>query len=377
MGWPSAGLEKKVMSGKKWDKTLLDKLVRWYRAHQRELPWRKSKDPYRIWISEVMLQQTTVSSVVPYYENWLRLFPDMPSLARASQEKVLKAWEGLGYYERARNLHLAARVMCRENNGRVPDRYEDLIALPGIGPYIAAAILSIAYGRPCPVLDANVRRVAMRLAGISGQPGPRPDRILLERLRTIFPERNGGEFNQAMMELGALLCRPRNPSCLLCPLQCFCLAFKRGEQEVSPTPKKRNFQKIETVVGIIRDGRRYLIQRRPLHGLLAGLWEFPGGKREKGETLRNALRRELREELAAEVRINRQLLRVHHSYTRFRVTLFAFECQLSGLPKLKRGSRRWVSLKAMRNYAFPSGSSKVIRFLEDAESGRKSVRPGD
>jgi A/G-specific adenine glycosylase len=362
------------MRGKESDKTLLDELVRWYRAHRRRLPWRKTSDPYRIWISEVMLQQTTVPSVVPHYESWLRVFPDMPSLARASQEKVLKAWEGLGYYERARNLHLAARVMCRENDGRVPDRYEDLIALPGFGPYIAAAVLSIAYGQPYPVLDANVRRVVMRLAGIHGQLNPRLDRILLERLRTIFPERNGGEFNQAMMELGALVCRPRNPNCLLCPLQRFCLAFKRGEQEVIPTPKKRNSQKIETVVGIIRAGRRYLIQRRPLHGLLAGLWEFPGGKRKKGETLRNALRRELREELAAEVRIDRQLLKVHHSYTRFRVTLFAFECRLSSLPKLKKGSHRWVSLKAMRNYAFPSGSAKIIRFLEDTAGDEKSAR---
>jgi A/G-specific adenine glycosylase len=365
------------MRGKKWDKTWHDKLFRWYRAHRRGLPWRLTGDPYKIWISEVMLQQTTVSSVVPYYKNWLRLFPDMRSLAQASRGRVLKAWEGLGYYERAKNLHLAARVMCRENDGVVPDRYEDLIALPGFGPYTAAAVLSIAYGRPCPVLDANVRRVVMRLAGIQGRLGPRLDRILLERIRTVFPERKSGEFNQAMMELGALVCRPRNPGCLLCPLQSYCLAFKRGVQEIIPTPKKRDFQEIETVVGVIRNGRRYLIQKRPPRGLLASLWEFPGGKREKGETLRHALRRELREELGAEARISRQLLKVHHSYTRYRVTLFAFECRLSGLPKLKRGSHRWVSLKAMRNYAFPSGSARIVRFLENAGREEKSVRPKD
>jgi A/G-specific adenine glycosylase len=370
---PSA-IERGLVCAKKANKALLDQLIRWYRAYQRALPWRQTRDPYRIWISEVMLQQTTVSSVIPYYDNWLRLFPDMPALARASREKILKAWEGLGYYERARNLHQAARIMCRENDCRVPDKYEDLIALPGFGPYIAAAVLSIAYDRPCPVLDANVRRVGMRLAGIHGPLSPRLDRTLLERLRVIFPKRNGGEFNQAMMELGALVCRPRNPSCLLCPLQRFCLAFERGEQEIIPAPKKRSFQKIETVVGIIRDGHRYLIQRRPIHGLLAGLWEFPGGKREKGETLRNALHREIQEELAAEVRIGRQLLKVHHSYTRFRVTLFAFECELSGLPKLRRGSHRWVSLRAMKRYPFPSGSARVIRFLEDTEGHGKADR---
>jgi len=297
----------------------------------------------------------------------------MRSLAQASRGRVLKAWEGLGYYERAKNLHLAARVMCRENDGMIPDKYEDLIALPGFGPYTAAAVLSIAYGRPCPVLDANVRRVAMRLAGIQGRLGPRLDRILLERIRTVFPEQKSGEFNQTMMELGALVCRPRNPGCLLCPLQSYCLAFKRGVQEIIPTPKKRDFQEIETVVGVIRNGRRYLIQKRPPRGLLASLWEFPGGKREKGETLRRALRRELREELGAEARISRLLLKVHHSYTRYHVTLFAFACRLSGHPKLRKGSHRWVSLKAMRNYPFPSGSAKIVRHLENVEDGEKGV----
>ena len=362
------------MYGKEADRALRIELICWYRSHHRKLPWRQTKDPYKIWISEVMLQQTIVSAVLPYYERWLNLFPTMPALAGASRQKVLKAWEGLGYYQRASNLHQAARIMCREKAGRVPDNYEDLIALPGFGPYITAAVLSIAYGQPFPVLDANVRRVVMRLAGVHSKFSTRTDQILLERIRTIFPVRNGGDFNQAMMELGALVCRPRNPSCLLCPVQRFCLAFKRGEQEVIPTPKKRNCQKIETVVGIIRDGRRYLIQKRPPHGLLAGFWEFPGGKREKRETLRSALHRELREELAAEVKIEQQLLRVRHSYTQFQVTLFAFECELIGPPKLKKGSHRWVSLKAMKSYPFPSGSAKIVRFLEDTESGRERSR---
>jgi A/G-specific adenine glycosylase len=214
----------------------------------------------------------------------------------------------------------------------------------------------------------------MRLAGIHGEFSPRTDKILLERIRAIFPTRNGGDFNQAMMELGALVCRPRNPSCLLCPVQRFCLAFRRGEQEVIPAPKKRNCQKIETVVGIIKDGRRYLIQKRPPHGLMAGLWEFPGGKREKGETLGDTLHRELREELSAEVKKERLLLKVGHSYTRFQVTLFAFACEFTGPPKLEKGRHRWVSLKALKSYPFPSGSAKIVRFLEDAESRRERGR---
>jgi A/G-specific adenine glycosylase len=353
---------------------LKKELIRWYKGHHRELPWRKTKDPYKIWISEVMLQQTTASAVVPYYEKWLDLFPDMKALSQSSQQEVLKAWEGLGYYQRAINLHQAARTMCRKNVCTIPDKYEDLIALPGVGPYIAAAVLSIAYGQPYPVLDANVRRVVMRLAGIHGQFSPRTDKILFGRIKAIFPARNGGDFNQAMMELGALVCKPRNPACLLCPVQRSCLAFQRGEQEVIPTPRKRSCQKIETVVGVIRDGRRYLIQKRPPQGLLAGLWEFPGGKREKGETLRAALHRELREELTAEVKIGRRLLTVRHAYTRFLVTLFAFECELISRPKFRKGSPRWVFLKAMKRYPFPSGSARIVRFLEDTESRRERSR---
>lgn len=343
-------------------------LSRWYKVHQRQLPWRKTRDPYRIWVSEVMLQQTTAPAVVPYYEKWINLFPDMKALARASPQRILKAWEGLGYYQRARNLQRAARIMCRQNDGQVPASYEALIALPGFGPYITAAVLSIAYGQPFPVLDANVRRVMMRLSGLHGRFSPCLDKILLQEIRAIFPERNGGGFNQAMMELGALVCRPRNPACLLCPLQRFCLAFKRGEQEVIPTPKKRDIRDIETVVGVIRDRGSYLIQKRPPHGLMAGLWEFPGGKREKGETLRAALARELREELRAEVKINRLLLKVRHSYTQFRVTLFAFACELCGSRRLEKRKARWVSLKALKRYPFPSGSAKIVRFLEDSES---------
>jgi A/G-specific adenine glycosylase len=315
-----------------------------------------------------MLQQTTVATVIPYYERWFKLFPDIRSLARASRSRVLKAWEGLGYYQRARNLHEAARIMCREYDGRVPDKYERLISLPGFGPYIAAAVLSIAYGLPFPVLDANVRRLMMRLHGVHDRLSSGTDRRLLEKVGTVFPSSDGGEFNQALMELGALVCRPRNPACLLCPIQRFCLAFTRGEQEVIPAPAKRNFKKIKTVVGIIKEGKRYLIQQRPPQGLLAGLWEFPGGKQEKGESLRAALHRELREELSAEVKKEELLLKLRHAYTHFLVTLYAFKCELAGRPELSRQRHRWVSLRALKNYPLPSGSAKIVRFLKETDN---------
>lgn len=350
-------------------------LIAWYRTRKRRLPWRETKDPYRIWVSEVMLQQTTVPAVLPYYERWFGLFPDMEAVARTPLQKVLKAWEGLGYYERARNLHRAARIMSQEYAGRVPDDYEAARALPGFGPYIAAAVLSFAYDKPLPVLDANVRRVTMRLAGLRGRPSSCNDKLLLDWVRRFFPARKSGEFNQAMMELGALVCRPKNPACLACPVQSTCLAFERGEQEIIPAPQKTDVRKVEAAVGIIREGNRYLVQQRPQKGLMARLWEFPGGKREKGETLQEALHRELREELGIKVRIVRRLLKVRHAYTRFRVTLSAFECELCGNSRPRKARYRWVSLRAMKSLPFPSGSAKIVRFLEDSRGSTGGPLP--
>lgn len=358
------------------NRSLSSKIRRWYGIHRRRLPWRETKDPYRIWVSEVMLQQTTVNAVIPYYTRWFDLFPDVQALARASLRKVLKAWEGLGYYQRARNLHRAARTVCRKHGGSVPAELDDLVALPGVGPYIAAAVLSIAFGKPYPILDANVRRFGMRLYAIPGKPNALADKFLTSRIRSLIPPDKAGDFNQALIELGALVCRPLHPACLLCPVQGFCLAFQRGEQEVIPAPKKRSYRRIETVVGIIPSNGRYLIQQRPPQGLLAGLWEFPGGKRNKGETLRHALRRELKEELGVEVKRETLLLKVRHAYTRFLVTLFAFECELAAPPMLRAPVQRWVSLRDLKRYPFPSGSAKIVRFLEDREGPKRRSPSG-
>ncbi len=312
-----------------------------------------------------MLQQTTVKTVLPRYQEWLKVFPDVRTLASAALQKVLKTWQGLGYYERARNLRRAARIIVNKFGGRIPGRYEDLIKLPGFGPYTTAAVLSIAFGLPYPVLDANTRRVLMRLAGLKAEANERHDRILLSFLLTFFPDKKAGEFNQALMELGALVCKPRYPLCLRCPVQDFCLAFKRGEQEVIPAPRARRYEQIETVVAIIKEDGKYLIQRRPDKGLLAGLWEFPGGKREAGETLREALRREIREELGAEIENEKLLFKVNHSYTKFQAALYAYECRLRDRPRRGNKAFRWVPLKSLRKYPFPSGSAKIISYLEE------------
>ncbi len=341
-------------------------LLRWYRGHQRGLPWRKTRDPYRIWISEIMLQQTTVAAVIPYYERWIKRFPDVETLSRAPLQSVLKEWQGLGYYQRARNLHRAAGILIEKYAGIIPDDYAALIELPGFGPYTTAAVLSIAYDLSYPVLDANVRRVVMRLMALSGEANSGKDRSILRFLRPHLPSRKMGTFNQALMELGALVCRSQNPACLLCPVTEFCKAYERGQQEVIPRPRKQVYTQLEAVVGIIREQDRYLIQKRPETGLLAGLWEFPGGKVEPGESLEQALYREIREELGVEVAAHSYLTSVEHAYTQYRVKLHAFACSLKQEPELswRKQTRRWITLKGMRRFPFPSGSVRLIRFLE-------------
>lgn len=310
-----------------------------------------------------MLQQTTVAAVIPYYEKWLKTFPDIRSLARAPLQKVLKAWQGLGYYARARNFHAAAKIVVTEYGGRFPRDREIVRRLPGFGPYTTAAVLSLAFGEPLPVIDANVRRVVMRLARIRGRAAADKDAGIMSYILTIFPFGTPGQFNQAMMELGAVVCRSRSPQCLLCPSSAFCKAYAAGEQEIIPAPSKRAGRKIEAVVAIIERNGRYLIQKRPSSGLLADLWEFPGGKREKGETLEAALAREVREELGVEVTKVRPLVTVRHAYTEFRVTLHAFACDIAGEPKADPKRLRWVSLKGMRRYPVPSGTARILGAL--------------
>ena len=310
-----------------------------------------------------MLQQTTVPAVIPHFERWLEVFPDLPRLARAPLRKVLREWQGLGYYQRARSLHRAAKRVVREHGGKLPDDEKALRRLPGFGPYTTAAVLSLAFGRPRPVIDANVRRVLMRLLGIRGKAEPRLDRQLHAFLDRVFPASSPGDFNQAMMGLGGLVCRSRSPQCLACPIRRFCRAAREGTQETIPLPKKLTLERIEVVMAVIEKDGRVLLQERPAGGLLAGLWEFPGGKVEPGEGLQAALRREIREELGAEIEDIRRLTTVRHAYTRFEATLHAFHCRISSSGFLAGRRQRWVTLKNIGRYPLPSGSVKIVDFL--------------
>jgi A/G-specific adenine glycosylase len=345
------------------------KLKTWYASHHRKLPWRQTKDPYKIWISEIMLQQTTVRTVIPYYNEWMSHFPDMATLSRAPLQKVLKIWQGLGYYRRARNIHQAAKIIMTSYGGKIPQNYDDLKSLPGLGPYTTAAVLSIAFDKPYLTIDANVRRILMRLSStLSRKATASIDKELHRLFSPLIPQKQMGLFNQAMMELGSLICRSKNPLCLLCPVIDFCGAYEAGKQEVIPIPEKRITKKIQAVIGIVEKNGKFLIQKRSSTGLLAGLWEFPGGKIEKGETPKQALQRELKEELGAEIRDVKRITKVQHSYTQFQVTLHAFVCALKTNPQLNKTKHKWVSLRGMRQFPFPSGSAKVIKFLEKIQN---------
>ncbi len=344
------------------------KLRAWYSAHHRKLPWRQTQDPYKIWISEIMLHQTTVQTVIPYYTKWMTFFPDMLTLSKAPIQKVLKVWQGLGYYRRAKNLHQAAKIIMTTFDGQIPQNYDDLKSLPGLGPYTTAAMLSIAFDKPYLTIDANVRRILMRLLKLPRKANSSIDAELHRFFSPFLPKKLVGIFNQALMELGSLVCRSNNPLCLLCPVLDFCGAYESGEQEVIPIPEKRSYKKIQAVIGIIEKNGKFLIQKRPSTGLLADLWEFPGGKIEKGETAEQALKREMKEEIGTEIHDAQFLTKVQHSYTQFQVTLHAFVCIPETNPVLVRKRHRWVSLKGMRQFPFPSGSAKVIRFLEKAKN---------
>ncbi len=332
----------------------------WYRRNARDLPWRRTRDPYKIWISEVMLQQTTVNAVIPYYHRWIERFPTIQRVAAASEQEILRLWQGLGYYSRARNIHRSAQIMVERYGGCVPADPQALGRLPGFGPYTVGAVLSIAFDQRQPIVDANVRRVVMRILAMEGKAVASRDGEIVEFLQGMMPPRNLRVFNQALMELGALVCRAREPLCLLCPWRGGCRACQQGIQELIPARQKRLLTKITAAVGILTDERqRVLIQRRPPEGLLANLWELPGGKLEAKETPDQALKRELLEELGIEVDSLRFFMNVRHFYTRYQVDLHAFFCRPLDRPS-PRQEYKWVSLDELPLYPMPSGSAKIV-----------------
>jgi A/G-specific adenine glycosylase len=352
--------------------TLASKLLNWYSQNSRRLPWRDHPDPYAVWVSEIMLQQTRVETVGPYFERWMQRFPSLPALAQASQQDVLAAWEGLGYYSRARNLHRAAQVVMAEYGGRLPSDAAALRGLPGIGRYTAGAIASIAFGQDEPALDGNIRRVLARVFDVRlPARSPAGEQRLWELAAANLPAGQAGAYNQALMDLGSAICTPRKPACLICPLAELCQARLLGVQEQRPVLEARAETPHYTVTAavIARDGQ-VLIAQRPPEGLLGGLWEFPGGKVQPGEDLPACLRREIREELDAQVEVGAELGVFRHAYTHFRVTLHAFCCRLANenQPRpVQVHDLRWVGRGELE--AYPMG--KI-----DRQISRQLIREG-
>ncbi len=343
------------------------RVINWFRREARDLPWRGNPDPYVVWISEIALQQTRIEQGTPYIQRFLGAFPNVESLAAANPDEVLKLWEGLGYYTRARNLHRAARQVVNERCGTLPQSAEDWESLPGVGPYTAGAIASIAFGEAAPVLDGNVKRVMARVTDLEESiDDASTNNALWDLMRYLVAGKAPGDFNQGLMELGAQVCAPRSPRCGACPVRPYCAAHDRGTQSLRPVRNpKRPVPHHEIVVAAIREKGRYLLGKRPPNGLLGGLWEFPGGKIEPGEEPVTALRREVREELGIEADVGGLVASVKHAYTHFRITLNVYRCNIrEGRPRA--GSHvelKWVAPQDFDRYAFPKANHKFLHLL--------------
>lgn len=349
-------------------KTFVGRLLDWFGASMRPLPWRETYDPYSVWVSEIMLQQTQMERGVAYFNAWMQKFPTMASVAEASEEEILKAWEGLGYYSRARNLHAAARTIMNGRGGIFPRDMASIRALPGVGEYTAGAVASIAFNEPEPAVDANVLRIFSRLCDIDvplNYPGVK--RFVTEAVRGLIPRESPRLFSQALMELGALVCA-KKADCPACPLAEFCEARRLGTEQKRPKKKRRvEYSSLEMSTGIVmRDGFVF-VQKRPPYGVWAGLWEFPGGCLEPGESPEDAVVREVEEETELPVTTGEKVAVVKHSYTTCRVTMHAFFCNLldaARTPVLHAAVEgKWIRPEETASYAFPAGHRKLLETL--------------
>ncbi|GAB6096137.1 A/G-specific adenine glycosylase [Desulfatiferula olefinivorans] len=347
-------------------------LLKWYQTEKRPMPWRNSRDPYHIWLSEVMLQQTQVATVIPYYHRFLERFPDLTSLASAADEAVLKLWEGLGYYRRCHHFLAAVRTVCGEHGGRIPSDPDTFSRLPGVGDYTTAAVMSIAFGLPLPVVDGNVIRVITRHDRIDADSTKTATRkAIRNRMADLMDPESPGDFNQAIMELGAMVCTPKQPRCEACPVAMTCGARVSGTVMRYPViPLKNKIPEYRVGLGVlVRDGR-FLIQKRKDEGHLAGMWEFPGGKALDGETVEEALQRKCLEELGVHVTVGRRIAQASHVYSHFRirVSLFLIDEYTRDIRPLKNQPLRWIEARDLADIPLPKVNHKLFSALHDIDA---------
>lgn len=343
-------------------------LITWFKQEQRDLPWRKDRDPYKVWVSEIMLQQTRVDTVIPYFNRFIEWFPTIEDLADAEEDKVLKAWEGLGYYSRVRNLQSAVKEVNEKYNGEVPNTPEKISELKGVGPYTAGAILSIAYGIPEPAVDGNVMRVLSRVLSIWEDIAKSSSRKIFEKaVRELISHDDPSAFNQALMELGALICTPSSPACLLCPVRDHCQAFSEGVQNDLPIKTKKNKTRdVQLAAAILLDENgKVLIHRRPASGLLANLWEFPNveihhplqNDREQAAEL-------FHHSLDIKVKLDRIIGQLEHVFSHL---VWNIQIYTGTLNTVIQESAEWklVSIEEMEEFAFPVSYQKMLKlYLE-------------
>jgi A/G-specific adenine glycosylase len=350
-------------------KKIQQKLIHWFRRTARPLPWRQTYNPYHVWISEIMLQQTQMERGIDYFNRWIERFPDVASVAKADEQEILKLWEGLGYYARARNLHDAAKRLMERFDGIIPCDPAELQLLPGIGPYTSAAISSIACNTDIAVVDANVLRVYARIFDIDGPVKTGATRNRIEQLASeMLPQGQARVFNQALMDFGGVICLPKSPKCSSCPICEGCLALMRGtvaERPLVERPKKTTL--IEMATGLLEVEGRIFIQQRQPDDIWGGLWEFPGGRIESGESPESAVIREYVEETGYHVDICNKITTITHFYTRYKVVLHCFSCRMNGEvndPLLTAAQAfKWVLPDEISQFGFPAGHRKLLEHI--------------
>ena len=339
-------------------------IVLWYGRNQRDLPFRGVKDPYKIWLSETMLQQTQVKSAIPYYNKWLKRFPSLKDVSKANLEELLKLWEGLGYYRRVHNFFKAVKIITKVHNGIIPKNYNSFISLPGVGEYTAAAVLSIAYKKPYPAIDVNVKRVLARILGIKHFTvfnKRRIFKVLKKNIQLFHP----GSFNQSLMELGALICKPKQPVCCKCPASSYCKGFNLDKPEDYPAIKKRSKKPHHSFVSaLIWREEKFYIQKRNNVGMLPGLWETPSFQIKEGEKPEISLIKGMRKNFGTSVKIINRIGAVQHAYSHFSITLHGFNC-LEINSQIK-GSKDfdWISKIDLNNFTFPRANYKLFSLTD-------------
>lgn len=355
---------------------IAQKLLDWYTQHKRDFPWRGHPDPYAVWVSEIMSQQTRLETILPYFNSWMARFPTIASLADADQHEVLNLWEGLGYYSRARNMHKAAQILLKEHDGQLPSQAAALRRLPGIGRYTAGAVSSLAFGRDEPVVDGNVKRVLARLFGVDIPVNTSAgEKAIWGLAAEHLPAGRAGDYNQALMDLGAAVCLPRGPACSACPLEADCFAFAEHKQTELPRKRPKSIVPHHIVAAAVLNREdRVLIAQRPEDGLLGGMWEFPGGKQEPGEELPACLTREIKEELGVKIKVGGKIGVYQHAYTHFKITLHAFTCTLSNRQQprpIEARQLRWVTLDQLEDFPMGKLDRQISRQLIHLDEGSR------